>query len=658
MFLVFVFFPKVILGASYGNIELKPFGLLDTNASLSIRYLLDENSRQSEGAAETFENRTTWEQDLFLLSRSYVYHPLFLNMELGAGPLLVQQQFDSDAGSNSNNESLLNLYTRFNFLDLKSYPFSLFFRRSHPSITTSLSGRFLTQHDEYGLTGSKLFVGKNANFVYDLLHRDVEGSGLETVLDEDEDRGRFKFTTSYRGSDRLSIGYDSFTRNSASGSLGLPIQESRIEQDRAEITAQNRFGSNRQFSLNQSLVQLKQENESTVSSQQDDLLYTASGRWRNTEAVQSTLNYQFNRSERTGSDVDSHILGVGYNHKVADSFDYNVLANHENSAQTGFDRKRTGLGLTGNYSGTARFGSYTLNASVRQNRTDQESFSDTVQIFDEPVTLVGTTPVDLANEFVIAQSVVVTNSAGTQVFVEDEDYRLIVVGSVTSIQRLIDGNIFDGQTVFVDYEYQTSGTAKFDQFNGTALATANFLRYFNGRVRYSHSDSNVISGELTTPINDFELYELILGVDVPVSRSWNVGAELRHVDRNEEIAPSVQDSFSINASGSIFDSWRVNFGASWSQVDQKTSVEDLDQVNYRVGIDGRLFGLASVGYRIGYLEDTGGSLPRESLSHRFILQGRYRAVTYILQATYSDETLGTTERGLSQVTAVVTRYFR
>jgi hypothetical protein len=162
---------------THQGIEVKPFGLLNTDASLSIRYFLDENDRSSASSAPSFEHRSTWEQELFLVSRSYVYHPGFLNMEFGGGPLLVQQSFDSNFGSESADESLFNILARLNFLELKSYPFSLYYRRTHPSMTTSLSGRFLTRNNEYGFSGRKRFVDQAAGVTLELSHRDTEGSG-------------------------------------------------------------------------------------------------------------------------------------------------------------------------------------------------------------------------------------------------------------------------------------------------------------------------------------------------------------------------------------------------------------------------------------------------------------------------------------------------
>jgi hypothetical protein len=642
---------------THQGIEVKPFGLLNTDASLSIRYFLDENDRSSASSAPSFEHRSTWEQELFLVSRSYVYHPGFLNMEFGGGPLLVQQSFDSNFGSESADESLFNILARLNFLELKSYPFSLYYRRTHPSMTTSLSGRFLTRNNEYGFSGRKRFVDQAAGVTLELSHRDTEGSGFDTVVDEDEDRSIIGFSKSYRENDKISFEHNRYKRDSSSGSVGLPIQESMIEEDRSHIAAQNSFGSRKQFSLNQSIVRLEQDRQSTVSSHQEDLNYSAAGRWQNSEAVRSSFGYRFNESKRVGADTKSHNANAGLVHSVSDAFQYDILANHEDVRQTGFKSLRSGVRGGAIYSHSTDLGSFSLSGSLGQQRTDQESESDSIQVFDEPLTLIGTTSVELANEFVIASSVVVTNTAGTQVFVEDDDYRLIVIGSVTSIQRLIDGNIFDGQTVLVDYQYQTSGTAKFDTFDGNLGVSFSFPKYVSARLRYSLRDSTLISGELTTPLNDRELLEATLAADFPIGHRWQLGAEIRHLDQDEEIAPFVRDSISLRASTRIFGSMRMDFSASRIEVDQKESIEDVDQLNYRFGISGNAFARINLAYQFSFLEDTGGSLPREQLRHRFSLAGRYRQIRYVLQAVVSEDMLGDTERDYTRFSAIITRAF-
>ena len=214
--------------AAPGNdYEVKPFGLISTDAQLSIRYLLDDNERGSVSSGETFETRTTWEEELFLTAKSYVYHPGFLNMEVGGGPLLVQQEFAANPGSARNNDTLVNFLGRLNFLELKNYPVSLYYRRSHPSVVTSLSGRFLTRNNEYGISGHYSGLESRANLKVAVGHWDSEGSGFGNVVDEDVDRAAINLATSYRDSDQLTVDYNQFTQTSLSGSTDLPIQESQ-----------------------------------------------------------------------------------------------------------------------------------------------------------------------------------------------------------------------------------------------------------------------------------------------------------------------------------------------------------------------------------------------------------------------------------------------
>lgn len=649
--------PAALFAESHNGVEVKPFGTLETDAKFSVRYLLDENDRVTQGQETGFEDRSTWEQELELASKNYVYHPGFLNMEFAGGPVLVQQRFDSNPGSFRENDTLLNFLARFNFLELKSYPFSLYYRRSHPSITTSLSGRFLTRNNEYGFNGRVTGLVPATQLSVDASHRDANGSGFGMIVDEDVDRGVFRWETSYRESDRISVEYDHLTQDSRSGSTGLPIQESTIEQKLTNVKARNAFGSRKQFELDQLLSLLEQDTMSSNPSALDNLNYTMSARWQMSEASRSAFGYRYFESDRVDANSNTHDLNATFLHAISESTRYDVFADHEMTSQTGFDRVRSGFGGNLNHNRQTGFGSVSVNLFARMERNDQDATSDTVRVVDEPVTLVGTTPVDLANEFVVGSSIVVTNQAGTQEFIEDVDYRVIVVGSITSIQRLIGGNIFDGQTVLVDYEFLTSGTAKYDTVGTGVSAAINFLRYANAQVRYQLSDSRLLEGQLTTPVNDFDLFEVSLGADFPIGHSLTIGGELRHLDRNETIAPFVRDSVSINASSRVNGSLRLYGSASLVQVDQKESIEDVDQVNYRLGITGRAFGRLQLTYEAAYLEDTGGSLFREQLQHRLNLQGRYRKLLYVVRAQYSEVTQGVTQRNDTQVTAEVTRVF-
>jgi hypothetical protein len=194
-------------------------------------------------------------------------------------------------------------------------------------------------------------------------------------------------------------------------------------------------------------------------------------------------------------------------------------------------------------------------------------------------------------------------------------------------------------------------------FGAGVTASINVLKNVNAMARYQLSDSRLIDGQLTTPINDFDLFEIVLSADFPIGHSVTIGGELRHLDNDETIASFVRDSFFVNASGQINGSLRLFASAGLVQVDQKESIEDVDQVTYRAGITGRMFGRLQLTYEATYLEDTGGSLVRDQLEHRLNLQAMYRRVRFAFRAQYSDVAQGTTERNDLQVGAEVMRFF-
>jgi hypothetical protein len=279
-----------------------------------------------------------------------------------------------------------------------------------------------------------------------------------------------------------------------------------------------------------------------------------------------------------------------------------------------------------------------------------------VLVFDEPITLAGTSVVELRNEFVLPASVVVGNAAGTQVFTEGIDYRLVIVGSVTSIQRLIDGDIFDGQTVLVDYEYRSSGTAQYDTALASVSVSANFLQHFTAYARFDTNETTVTGGELTTPQNDRDAFNVGLNASTQIG-VWNVGGGVTYSESDEEISPSTRESISMNASARIFAGIQFNASAALTKVDLENSLEDTNQTNLRVGLSGRVWRRASVRYDTVFTKDTGGTLPSEDITHLFNLQWQYRAVFFSLSARYADNALGDSLRRRKEINAVVKRFF-
>ena len=657
LYLVLATYSLPVLPAGRIETAIKPFALVDVRATFAARYMLDEQDRSSATTPRSFEDRVTWEEELFFITKSYVYHPGFLNIDFGIGPKLVQQRFESDAGSNRNNENFLNLLARLNFLQLKTYPFSLYFQTDTPSVTTGLAGRYLTERERYGID-SQLYQSERTRVWWSLGHEDIFGGGFGNILDEKIDRGEFNVETAYGERNTATFRQRRELRKSDSGSVGLPIQASTNRNDITELRLKNFFGGEGRHSLMQNYRRLSQELTQSVTTNTDNHNYDIRMNLTHSERLSSLSEYNFAGTERDGADFSAHRIRASITDIVNEQFNYRFESFFNSEDQPGFERDTLGGNANFSLNKPIKSGSIGVGFKAGLGRSDQVATSDTVQVFDEPLVLVGTNPVALAQEFVVAGSVIVRNETSTQVFVENVDYRLVVVGSVTSIQRLIGGNIEDGQRVLVDYEYQTSGTAEFDTLNTSLIVNLNFLSYFSAGADFQLKDTKLRNGQFTTPTNDFESLRLNFGADFPIGDRWQIGVLASYWDRNEEIAPSVSNSLSVQAATYLWGSTRLRLSAAHNAVDQERSIEDIDQIQYRVGVSSRLWSRVQLTYDVTYLEDDGGSLPRQQTQHRLDIQWNYRAVRFLLRATRSDESLGTTDRDFTRVTAEVSRFFQ
>lgn len=644
--------------AQYNNVtDIKFFGLLDFSSRFIARYQFEDQEIGSAASPDSFQTRINREEEFLFSTKSFIYHPGFLSIDFGGGPLLVQQDFDSEQGGNASKETLWNLNARLSFLQLKSYPFSIYYAKSHPTIYTSLAGRYLAEQTKYGYQGNIFELWNSTTIQLQLDHQDSQGSGFGSIVDEDINVGSIFIRTNYSDSDKIELSYSNSERNSRSGSPGLPINRSRILLHNLEIRANNKFGKHDKFELLQVLRKLRQEIESNLNSELDQSDYMANAKWRHSDNTSSFFSIRLNDSRRPGADSRSEEVDLGLVHNTSENLRYDLALNHEALQQVGFEQKRMGAKGTFTYSRSTSFGSVGLSGSLHKASTDQQSSASDIQVFDESLFLSGTAPVALANEFVLIGSVRVSNSGRTQTYVEGLDYRLLVIGADTSVQRLIGGNITDGETLLVDYRYETSGTGAFDTLNSGISLNVGFLETMNAYLRYNVLGTSIRSGELSNALNDRKGLEVGIGTSKQFLDGWTLSGQYRYRDQNEDISPFVSNSLDVNLSASLRGTLKITVAGSVSIVDYENSLEDVNLVTYRLGLDGRVFRRARFGYHVSHLRDTGGTLPRSQLQHRLNFQWAYRRVRFDLNALYSEDGLGISERNNTQITAQLTRTF-
>jgi len=643
--------------AAQEDAEIVPFRLTGVDGTVSLRYLLDDRENGTVGGGSSFETQQHQEADLLLMTRSYIYHPDVLDMKLGGGPLLVGQQFDSSVGDNSTTEALFNVLADFRLLAPTAYPMHLYYERSHPTVATSLSGRFLVEKDQYGFNAMLREPLSPVLFTLDAFHIDTHGSGLGATLDESIDEASLTAYKSYRQRDRIGVTYRWNERDSLSGSPGLPIQQSLITTEALDIDARNVFGRDAALDLVQQANFVQQETLLDTLSELEDLRYFGNLTWRHTERTHSFYRYRYLDTVRPNVDSRGHAAVLGATHAPAENSWLTGELNATRDRDLGFSRDVNGVRGKANYSYPTSWGTINLGAGLDASRTDQQAVSDRVQVFDEPVVLNGSDLVDLLNPFVVSGTVIVRNVPKTQVFVEGQDYRLVTVGSVTSIQRLVGGNIADGQTVLLEYEYLTGGTVEYETLGQSYVVDVQFLQYFNAYLRYSDRQNDLISGVATTPLNSVQALQLGARADYAINDRWSVGAEFMHTDQDEDISPYVRDSLDLYVQVALPLTSTLRLGLHQEQVDNEFSPEDTDLMQYLLAFRSRPWGGIVLSFNADYLEDTGGTLLRERQTENLGLEWVYRQTRVFFRAEHVSETLGSAERDYVRVSAQLLRVF-
>jgi hypothetical protein len=636
--------------------EVQPFRLTDWGGDVFVRYSFDqtENRRDGGGSKET---RPRWEEGFFLRSESYVYHPEFLRMSLGGGLSWVQSDLESPAGDNSSNDVLYNVTGRWRFLERKPYPFSFFFERLHPSVSLGPSDTLILEQTNYGASFALREEVSPVLINVDASRRHVEGDGLNAVVDDTTDQA---VITAFR-----SFGADSFGRltyarteqESRSGSTNLAIRESTTDTDALGWDSRFVLGDRRQFRFTNNLDYSKVDISRSATRRDGRALLDL--RWEHRDEVDSFYTYDLRRTDQRNADTQGQSAVAGVNYRPHERLRGTLTARGEDIDTESFDERSYGASLTVNYHQPLAFGRLEASYFGSYDRSDRESSAETLEVIDESHILSGTDPQTLGNDFVIAASVVVTSADGTQTFVEGVDYRLIPDGAETQVQRLIDGNILDGQRVLIDYVFRTGGTFELASTVQSLQGNLTFLRYYNLFALYRYFDQSRRSGMPTVPLNSGHRTEVGLSADVPFIGDWRVGGEARYEHHEDELAPFDRQSYRafLELPVPLATAGRLTLSTWRERVQNERSLEDVDLYRYGALFRARPWRRMTLTAEASHERDTGGTLETSRDYASLGARWRMRQLSFTLEARAQRDEQGDNRRDTSYVRAVLNRGF-
>lgn len=584
--------PSVVIGAAallpaapghaQGNeraLPVRPFALIDADGWIEFEYQYEADESTGRGGRDRETIRSEIAEEIQVNTRSYIYHPYVVDLQLDAGLRAEQGRTEhsprglGDGGA----EAALTDNVRADVTIAKRKPLvsHLFYHRlledqagGAQTHTTAARG-FELNTTSYGgdLTYGRGMWPASLHVARTL----TEGVGA-VATDEDELNALFTLDNDGRRLDtHLTLRYDD--------------REDQFRSTTAEaITGTLRhgltFGSADQHRWN-SEFRYFTESGTTARDQLDvreAVTYQFDDRWR----ARSTGTYQDvalpDDSLRTWTGLGevSHQLH-GSLHSRAQIRTYQSESMQSETTETegllGFRyRKRVPGGLL------------TAGLRVSQSYTREDAASSRYVVNDESHTFVTGVPVLLDNPDVDTSTVVVTDSTGVITYIQGIDYLLLARNTLTEMVRLISGSIPLGGTVLVDYEFRVGEELELESFSIGTNARLNLWQWLSLYGRYETTDRTVTAGvDPTGRAED--------------SHGWLLGLEAQHRDltvvtefERSDSGLSAYDRTSVRVhyTDTLFGQWNGFGTAAWALTAFENPAQDVTSVDLRLGLQGAI----------------------------------------------------------------------
>lgn len=628
--------------------EIKVFSLTNFDGELALRYLHDEQIESNAGVEVQNDIYPTYQQELKLNTSSYVYHPYLLNMDINGSLLLDQSSNESIGAESSTEEEILNLNARFNFLEKKPYPVTLYYNQLNPTVSTGVTGHFIQENIRYGIDAAVMQPISPVLISLKAFRQTMQGEGSDQIVDDDEQQVSLRLYSAYDSGAHAEFTHQENQLISASGSLapGLTITTRETNRSSTNFDTRNVFGRSDELQLTTNITNNIQEQFPV----RNELTFSPALSWKHNKNYDSYYRLYFLdlTEELLESDVKQLDSGMAYHTDVLNT---GLSLQVEDNATTNVASGHIGVKYNFSYKKPVPSGEIQFNFNSLLDNRDQTASVELAEVFDERQTLSALDQVALGREYIIINTIVVSNENRTQIYDENVDYRIIpigvenkIIGGVSlevafqvQIQRLVAGNIVDGQTVLLDYSYQTGGTFVYDRSSNNASLTWAILSSYNMYLRYQDSTYKVLEGAPSINLSSMTGYTYGARADKPLLNGIILGGEVFHENRDEEVNPYTKQNLDLFIDLPLPNLTNVRVSGRRVKQDNENSDEDTDLESMTIRIKSRPWLRGTMSWESTYETDVGGSLERLVERHRLRLSWRIRQLSVGAAINYNKE---------------------
>jgi hypothetical protein len=623
--------------------DIQNFKFRQLNGSLATGY--NEKNRSWSGSKESHNeeiNRQLY-GELALAPQISIYHPRFLIID---GSVVVQLRElesetetiskDSDILVNAREENeFINQYmVNLHFLSSHPYNLTLYGRRSTDDWDSNLAGVEDLETTSESIGG---ILGWNNKWLPMRLtaskseEQRTQGGGL---VDFEYETRNIKYVAERIGK-RLRSNFRYFFEDQVDR---RPDDEEIIiiEDSQTEVSLINSlsFGSDR---LPGSLTNyLRFEEDVEVV---NDLT-------RKTFSSETTLGlthrpnlstYYYHEAERTEDQAGREVRfegEAGLHHQLYENLDthFSVSGDIENSLSS--ETWAGGASLSHNYTRSIPFGKLALSGRGSFRVADQDFDTDVRRVLDESHTFDITNTIRLRVEHIRPESIIVRGLSSTH-FVENLDYIVRTLGTLTEIVRLETGEIDEGEIVLIDYEFDNNRDRRTLSINREVEFGLHLFRSLSLSTSFSRSGRSTIRGFDPGGADDF--------IDWASGASFTLGGlslEAGHVEQRWDISDRNEDYLRGRITINLPFRTLVSATAAWNHIDyfdeqennNDPDIEDFSEViTYSGNISLNPFDFLSVMGQASLKDETGRNETKD-LVFSGLARLRIRKLAIILKA--------------------------
>jgi hypothetical protein len=644
--LLCLFAPAFGLGA-----ELDVFRLTGIKGSLEFDYSVEDLEVKRVDGPTTTQRRPVSEQKLKLETAGYIYHPNLVDMELGAGIRFRNEEYETDLGSNESKQTLYSFNSSFNILKEKPYPINIYYNQRNPTYTVGLADSMTTENRDYGLllslqkplTPFPLWLSAN--------HSESKGEGRGTLIDYDYDYQQIRMSVDNIEHFIANLSLDHSRRRSGSGSMNLPTQSTLKETYSFDYGSTLHFGEKSRNAfvtlLSYDIVDFKSLEKS------EDVRFYTSLELNHSKTLETYYRYNIENTKYSDSESEftNQSLSTGLLSDITESLTFSGNLDIWDEENQGFDKNTYSANSALRYeTDLSEDATFTTTYSLNYIRNKQQSDLNQIPKIGEQHLLEDLLPVMLNNEYVIPGSIVVSNPDRTQTYIENLDYVLTVIGSETRLERLLTGNIPDGEAVLVDYEYESGGTYEYGTFKQSLSAGLSLYNTYRFHASYSKQDEELIEGRPLRPLYSKERAMVSADARYRLSRTMGFTWHLEATKETGKLRPFMRKEGDISYTTALpFLSSFLELRSRYENIDNKMSEEDMNLTRHGFSLFARTGFRSRIRLDYSVEKDNGGSLPREVRRGGLSYDWAWRLLSFSLQGKYSLEEQGGASREDSSI---------